>query len=259
MSLRKQLIILTLLSVSLFASAYDAVGHRIIADIAYQNLTKKAKKQCDKVLGVHGMIYLATWADEIKSDKKYDYSYQWHYQNLKDSMSVEDLKYLMDHPTVDGEHLFYGLNQMEDRLRKNPNDAEALKFLVHFVGDLHQPMHLGRAEDLGGNRVKETWFGRNTNLHAIWDGSLTESKNMSYTEYSHYLQDKFAPQKHTIKTYTLFQSVQRAYEVRSDIYAYELVKPNSNYDYIYHFSADLDEMLYRGGIQLANILNDLFK
>ncbi|MGB4578069.1 MAG: S1/P1 nuclease [Paludibacter sp.] len=258
MKLRKNILTLSLLWITLFASAYDAVGHRIIADIAYQHLTNKARKQCDKVLGKHGIIYQATWADEVRSDKNYDYSYKWHYQNLKDSMTTEDLKQLLENPTAEGEHLFYAINLMTDRLKKNPSDAEALKFLVHFTGDLHQPMHLGRAEDLGGNKVEMNWFGKKTNVHAVWDAQITESKNMSYTEFSVYLQDKFKPRKAEFQKFTVLQSVEAAYLVRNAIYAYDKSDAN-NYHYVYRFAGDLDEMLYRGGIQLANLLNEIYK
>jgi hypothetical protein len=258
MNFKKNILTAVLLCSSLFLWAYDAVGHRIISDIAYQNLTKKAKKQCDKVLGVHGIIYYATWADEVKSDKSYDYSYQWHFQNLKDSLTAEGLKSLLDNPTAEGEHLFYALNQMRDRLKKNPNDAEALKFIVHLVGDLHQPMHLGRLTDLGGNRVSINWFGRQTNIHAVWDGQIIDSKKMSYSEYARYLQDKFDSEKSVYKQYTILNSVEEAYRIRTAIYAYDYTD-TSNYHYIYRFSNDTDEMLYRGGIQLANVLNEIFK
>lgn len=258
MTFKKNIFTLSLLFITVFASAYDAVGHRIIADIAYQNLTKKAKKQCDKVLGVHGIIYQATWADEVRSDKKYDYSYKWHYQNLKDSMTSADLKTLLENPTSEGEHLFYAINLMKDRLKKDANDAEALKFLVHFVGDLHQPMHLGRADDLGGNKVTMNWFGKNTNIHAVWDGQITDSKNMSYSEFSAYLQDKFNPRKAEFQKFSVLQSVEASYAIRSAIYGYDKSNTN-NYHYVYRFANDLDEMLYRGGIQLANILNDIYK
>ncbi|MGB4415237.1 MAG: S1/P1 nuclease [Paludibacter sp.] len=258
MKLRKNILTLSLLWITLFASAYDAVGHRIMADIAYQHLTNKARKQCDKALGKHGIIYQATWADEVRSDKNYDYSYKWHYQNLKDSMTTEDLKQLLENPTAEGEHLFYAINLMTDRLKKNPSDAEALKFLVHFTGDLHQPMHLGRAEDLGGNKVEMNWFGKKTNVHAVWDAQITESKNMSYTEFSVYLQDKFKPRKAEFQKFTVLQSVEAAYLVRNAIYAYDKSDAN-NYHYVYRFAGDLDEMLYRGGIQLANLLNEIYK
>lgn len=258
MKLNRQILSLLLFAIALSASAYDAMGHRIVADIAYNNLTPLAKAQLDKVLGKKGIVYEATWADEVRSDKKYDYSNKWHYQNLADSLSTADLKKLLDNPTAEGEHLFNAIGVMQTRLKKDKNDAEALKFLVHFVGDLHQPMHLGRANDLGGNKVEYNWFGRKSNLHATWDGSIIEMQKMSYSEYSQYLQDKFEPRKENIKKQTVLNSVEAAYKVRSEIYAYDYSDTN-NYHYVYRFGDQLDEMLYRGGIQLANILNAIYK
>lgn len=255
----KVTIILSLaLVLSINTWAWDAVGHRIIGEIAYQHLTKKARTQCDKVLGTRGIVYQATWADEVRSDKEYDYSYKWHYQNLKDSLTTADLENLLANPTSEGEHLFYALNVMKDRLKANKNDGEALKFLVHFVGDLHQPMHLGRLDDLGGNKVSMKWFGKTMNLHSVWDGQITSSKNMSYTEYSNYLDDKYAPQLSEYKDYGILQSIVRAYEIRTKAYNYDDSK-NNNYLYVYTFGNDVDEMLFRAGIQLSNQLNLIFK
>lgn len=258
MQLKRKILTSLFIWITIFASAYDAVGHRIIADIAYKNLTSKARKQCDLVLGTKGLIYQASWADEVRSDKKYDYSYQWHYQNLKDSLTTNDLKALYQNPKTEGDHLFYAIQFMIERLKKDHSDAEALKFLVHFAGDLHQPMHLGRLQDLGGNKVEMNWFGKKTNIHAVWDGQITDSKNMSYTEFSVYLQDKFQTQKKEFQKFTILQSIEAAYKIRNEIYAYDKSDTN-NYHYLYRFSNDLDEMLYRGGIQLANILNEIYK
>jgi hypothetical protein len=258
MKLSKYLIAFCLFVITFTVSAYDAVGHRIIADIAYQNLTEKSRNQLDNLLGKQGIVYEATWADEIRSDKKYDYSYQWHYQNLNDSLSTADIKKLLDQPKTEGEHLFYALDMMRTRLKKDKNDVEALKFLVHFVADLHQPMHLGRSTDLGGNKVDYNWFGKKTNLHAIWDGLLIENQKMSYSEYSKYLQDKFEPRKIEFRKYLILQSAEASYALRNMIYNYDY-SDTSNYHYAYRFADQLDEMLYRGGIQLANILDGLYK
>ena len=257
-SLKVITILFFALTFSLSTWAWDAVGHRIIGEIAYQNLNRKVRKQCDRVLGERGIVYQATWPDEVRSDKQYDYSYKWHYQNLKDGMTKVDLENLLANPLLEGEHLFYAINTMKDRLKKNKNDEEALKFLVHFVGDLHQPMHLGRLDDLGGNKVIMKWFGKETNIHAVWDGQITDSKNMSYTEYSKYLIDKYEPQLKEYKKYSILQSVEKAYEIRTRIYNYDDPK-NSNYLYVYTFGKDVDEMLFRAGIQLANQLNAVFK
>ena len=78
-----------------------------------------------------------------------NYSYQWHYQNLKDSLTTNDLSALFQNPKSEGDHLFYALQMMIERLKKDHSDAEALKFLVHFAGDLHQPMHLGSSSGFG--------------------------------------------------------------------------------------------------------------
>lgn len=258
MNFKKNALILLLCVFSLYTLAYDALGHRIIADIAYRNLTAKAKKQCDKVLGKHGIIYAATWPDEIRSDKQYDYSYKWHYQNLKDSMTLEQLDQLFKNPTAEGEHLFFAIDKMSERLKKDKYDAEALKFLVHFMADLHQPMHLGRADDLGGNKVAVQWFGKSTNLHAVWDGMITEGQKMSYSEYSCFLQDNFEKLKAKKQSESLLQSVNNVYTLRTEIYNYGVNEKN-NYNYIYKFAPGNNEMLYTAGIQLAKRLNELFK
>lgn len=258
MNLLKRIFTLILLCVTVSGFAYDNVGHRIISDIAYQNLSKKARKQTDNVLGVKGIVYESSWADEIRSDNNYKYSYQWHYQNLKDNMTSDDLKRLIDNPNSEGEHLLYAINLMIERLGKDKNDAEALKFLVHFIGDMHQPMHLGRADDLGGNKVSMQWFGRNTNVHAVWDGQITDSKNMSSSEYATYLQNKFDSRKPEFLKYSELQSLSATYEIRNAIYAYDNSKGN-NYQYIYRFSSDLDLLLYRAGLYLAVVLNGIYK
>lgn len=258
MKLNKQLLTLCLLAITFSTYAYDAVGHRIVADIAYQNLTEKARIQLDNLLGKHGIVYEATWADEIRSDKKYAYSYQWHYQDLDDNMTSADIQKLLKNPKSEGEHLFFAIDTLSTRLKKNKADVEALKFLLHFIGDLHQPMHLGRKTDKGGNSVEYNWFGKKTNLHATWDGLLIENQRMSYSEYSRYLQDKFDPRKTEFKKYGLLQSAEASYAVQNLIYSYDY-SDTSNYHYAYFFSDKLDEMLYRGGIQLANILNNIYK
>lgn len=258
MKFSKYLMSLVLMGLTVSASAYDAMGHRIVADIAYQNLTVKARTQLDRLLGTHGIIYASTWADEVRSDKNYAYSYQWHYQDLDDNMSTDDLTKLLAHPKAEGEHLFFALDTLTSRLKKDKGDVEALKFVIHFMGDLHQPMHLGRKNDKGGNSIDFNWFGRKANLHSVWDGAIIESQKMSYSEYSLYLRDKFEPRKAEFLKYDILQSLEAVYAVRNAAYSYDMSDTN-NYHYIYFFATKADEMLYRGGIQLARLLNSIYK
>lgn len=236
------------------AFSYDQIGHRAVASIAQDNLKPAVKKTIDKVLGPNGIIYGSTWADEIRSDEKYKATYPLHYQNLSDNLSDAQIIDLWEHPTQDGEHLFYAIQNLRDKLKKDPMDAESLKLLIHFMGDLHQPLHLGRLEDLGGNKVKTNWFGDEINIHHLWDSELIDSKGMSYSELAHYLKDKFSGT--TIKT-GLKSSILISYALRTEIYAYDYTQRN-NYKYIYLFNEKLDERLYRGGLELGEILNEIY-
>lgn len=237
--------------------AYDALGHRIVADIAYNNLKCGARHKLDKMLEKHGIIYSAIWADDIRSDEKYSYSYNWHFQNLKDGMTKDELNVLLNNPKSEGEHLFYALDSLSKNLKSNKNNMEALKFVVHFTADLFQPMHLGRLADRGGNDVMIKWFGRDIRLHQLWDTQMLEGQKFSYTEYSRYLQDKFAKQKKTIKNQSRTDAIWETYLLRNKIYAYDYTNLRA-YNYTYQFNEDLDRQLYRAGIYLAKILNEIY-
>ncbi len=256
--LKKSVLFSTFVILLIFpASAWDVTGHRVITDIAYKNLTCKARRSVDKILGKKGIIFESSWADGVRNEKGYEYSYPWHYQNLRDSITTSELQYLLNNPQAEGDHLFYAINLMRERLKTNRNDAEALKFLLHFVGDLHQPMHLGRADDRGGNGVMLTWFGSQVNLHALWDSYLMDRQKLSYTEMSEMLQKKYKAERKKYKTETIENSVIAAYELRSQLYATDM-KTTGNYLYAHIFTAQHNEMLYRAGMQLARILNEIY-
>lgn len=256
--MRHYLLLLFALLLSLNSLAYDAFGHRVIADIAYAHLTKKARKQVNATLGDRGIVYASAWADEIRSDSAYSYSYQWHFQNLKDGLTTAEIQTLWENPKLEGLHLFYALDSLTKELKKERTNQETLRFIVHFMGDCMQPMHLGRAEDLGGNRVSITWFGRNTNIHTLWDRYLFESRQYSYSEYSRYLQDKYKGEKRFARM-TLLESIQRCYQIREKIYAYHESGKSNNYHYLFHFNPYLDECVYMAGIQLAHLLNTVYR
>lgn len=262
--MRKVFLILFVSLFSLGTYAWDAVGHRIVADIAYHNLHKKARKQVDNVLGVHGMIYTASWADEIKSDTIYPTSSAWHFQNLNPGLTHADIDSLYSHKLAEGEHLFYALDSLTTVLKNDKGNVDALKFIVHLVGDEFQPMHMGHAEDLGGNRVRLTWFGQKTNLHSLWDRWLIDYTQYKYSEFSAYLQDKYAAQKETISKMTDLECLYRTYDAVTAVYAYQATLsdplPRSyEYKYYYNMKAIQEYQLYAAGIRLAVLLNEIYK
>ncbi len=233
-------------------------GHRIIAQIAYDNLNKQTQKQVDDILGKHGMVYIANWADEIKSDTIFPNSHDWHYQDIEGDMSEKDVLAMLKKYPQEGGNLFKAMDSLTNVLKSNKNDTVALKFLVHLYGDRFCPMHMGYLSDAGGNKVSCKWMGQSTNLHAIWDTKLIESQGYSYTEYAEFLQNKFAHIKKDIQRQSKEDLLKQSYLITRKIYAYQSQWDGNTYHYIYYFVDDMEKQLYKAGIVLSEFLNQIY-
>ena len=245
---------------SIPAFSWGQEGHRIIAQIAYENLNCRARKKVDKILGNHGMIYWANWPDEIKSDTIYAASIRdgWHFQDLDGGMSDSAVvATLTDYPK-EGGNLFRALDSITAVLQNKQGNEHTLRFLVHLVGDWYCPMHTAHLDDKGGNQVKMKWFGRDTNLHAVWDSKIIESQGYSYTEYAAKLQREYGHQRKAICRMSKEELLLRNYHFTSDIYAYQQTWDGNAYHYIYRWHIPMEEQLYIAGIRLARILNEIY-
>ena len=247
-----------LLAIALNTFAWGPKGHRIVAQVAYDNLDNKARKHVDKVLGTHGMIYLSTWPDEIKSDTIYPTSFTCHYQDLAGGMTdAEVVATLTDYPQEGGD-LFMALDSLEAVLSRQPNNHDALVFYLHMMADRFCPMHVAHLDDKGGNAVKMKWFGQNTNLHSVWDSKLVENKGFSYTEYANYLHDVYGKQYKEILRMTDSETLLYTYHLTSDLYTYQSTWSGNAYHYAYQWTSAMEYQLYMAGIKLAQSLNDIF-
>ena len=255
---RTVFIFLAVIAMADSAMAWDVVGHRVIAEVAYRHLNHKARKQVDKVLGTRGIVYYASWADEIKSDTIYPDSYGWHFQNLKSGLSHEQLDSLYHNKLAEGEHLFYALEKQIEIARADKSQADALKFIVHLVGDSFQPMHVGHPDDKGGNKVQCEWFKRTTNLHSIWDGKLIAYTTFSYTEYADFLVNRYGTMRKQIMAMTDEECIYQTYKLQNEVYKYQNEGDTNSYHYAYRFRTSLDIQLYTAGIRLAKLLNEIY-
>jgi hypothetical protein len=177
-------------------------GHRVIADVAANHLNTAARRQIRDLLGNDDLASISTWADEIKNDRRETYS--WHFVDIPWNANAFS-------GTRDCSHPYALLAQIQDRhdcvvdkilefqrVLSDHNASrsernEALKFLVHFVADLHQPMHaVGEAR--GGNDIHVSEFGRTEcggrpcNLHFLWDIGLIEHARRSELEYAAHIE-----------------------------------------------------------------------
>jgi hypothetical protein len=158
------------------AHAWGTQGHQVIASLAHAQLTAKAKTEVDRLLALEPGATLAsisTWADETRNKT----TAPWHYVNFpRDTCTYDPARGCPDDQCVVG-----AIDKQLAILASNASDEKrlvALKYVVHLVADVHQPLHAGYADDRGGNTYQIQAFGRGTNLHSLWDTGLIENTGL---------------------------------------------------------------------------------
>jgi hypothetical protein len=244
-------------SVSTYATNdWGKTGHRVTGEIAEKYLSKKAKKELSKLLDGFSLAFVSNYGDEIKSDSKYRKYSPWHYVNFPFDSTYET------HPKSDKGDLIVAINTCIEVL-KNENSSKEdkvfhLKMLVHFMGDLHQPMHVGLAEDRGGNDFQVRWFNQGTNLHSVWDTKMIESYGMSYSEMAANEKSLSKQQVSEIQRGTILDWMYESRALCKDIYKGAEIGEKLSYKYSYDYMNTVRTQLQKSGIRLASILNDIF-
>lgn len=263
MKLFKKIIIFTAMCYLPFtSSAWGIIGHRVVGEIADSYLTKKTKKAIAAILGNESVAMASNWPDFIKSDPNYRYLNNWHYVNLKSDLTFDEVNNFLTADTATD--AYTKINFLVNEMKTNtllPNETKVMyiRLLIHIIGDIHQPMHLGKPDDRGGNAVKLKWFDEPTNLHAVWDEKLVEFQELSYTEYAKAINFTTKEQRNSWKQQSLVQWIYDTYTLTGKVYAESM--PDSRLDYLYNFKflAPMNDQLLKGGFHLATVLNDIFK
>jgi hypothetical protein len=242
-------------------SGWSMIGHRIVGQIAENHLTGKARKAVLNILGTESIAMASNWGDLIKSDASYDSLYNWHFVNLPAGLSQGQVFSYLE---TEKEPNVYNKSLEMIRILKGKQGSVdqkkfALRMLIHMVGDLNQPMHTAHKEDLGANKIYVTWFGAKSNLHKVWDDELIDYQKLSYTEFADAIDFPTKQELVLWKTKSLKDYVYGSYEVCTKIY--DTTKPEAKLSYRYNFDYvdTLNKQLLKGGICLANVLNDTFK
>jgi len=134
-----------------------------------------------------------------------------------------------------------------------------LRLLIHIVGDVHQPMHVSREEDQGGNKIYVMWFNQKANLHSIWDSNLIEDQKLSYTEYTKAINYTTASQRAVMQKQPVSHWIYDSYIIAQKLYK-EINQPEQklSYRYIYDHIQIANDQLLKGGVHLAGLLNQIF-
>jgi hypothetical protein len=255
-------VIMTLAAQQSFA--WGKTGHRIVAEIAQRHLTKKAKQGISELFGVEPMAFWANWPDLILSDTthQYDGSDKWHYVDLPGNIGRDE--FVQDLKNLKGETLYTQIPvliaQLKDKSLPIEKRQTALKFLVHFIGDLHQPLHVGRDDgSQGGNKIQLNFFKKPTNLHTLWDSGLIDNNLYSYTEYATVLDVKNKDEQKAIQQSSLEDWFYESHVEADKIYEQSPANADLSYKYVFIFQDDINNQLLKGGLRLAEVLNETFK
>ena len=238
-----------------FVFAWGKTGHRITGEIADTYLTEKTKLEIQKILSDPSLAVASTWADEMRSNPDFRKYNAWHYANMP-----INIKYAQSKKSSKGD-IVQAIKQCKVKLQsaETPTEEKAfyLRFLVHLVGDIHQPLHVGKGEDRGGNDVKVKFFWEKSNLHRVWDSGIIEGKELSFSEITNELdradkEDIERWQKGTVVDWAV-----DAQSLHPQVYAFEDAD-KLGYEYSYQNWPLVQQQLLKGGLRLAAVLNEVF-
>lgn len=251
----KKLSLLTLfILVSSLAFAWGPTGHRVTGMVASKYLNKKAQRELKRVLNGHSIAMVSTWMDEVRSDSTYDYMGDWHWVTIPDGQTYDQAE---KNPKGD---IIVTLERVIAELKKGNLDpakeAEYVKILIHLVGDIHQPLHVGGGSDRGGNDVKVMWFRVDSNLHRVWDSDMIDDTKLSYTELAESLLEPEAATMKKWQSASVRDWANESKDMRREVYDYD--RTRLGYEYSYQKFHLVRTRLLQAGVRLAAILNDIY-
>jgi hypothetical protein len=246
---------LTLLALAFASSAYawGAEGHQVIAGLAAAQLNPKAKSEVGRLLAQEPgetLVSISTWADEHRNPS----TGAWHYVNFpRDSCSYDPQRDCPDDKCVVG-----AIGRQLAVLASDASDEQrlkALKYVVHLVADVHQPLHAGYYDDKGGNRYQLQAFMRGTNLHALWDSGLIRNLNEDTDALTARLSRTKAPgaAADTVPAHV----AEEACRIVGSPGFYPARRIGG--DYIERFTPVMEQRLVLAGARLAGLLNNAFR
>ena len=248
-------LMLFIFSAIIYANVFGwgQTGHRVTGQIAYNHLSKKVRNQINNILGGQSLAMVSNFMDEIKSDPQYDSLQSWHYCTIPDGKEYAGAPEEGDVIQAITSYI---------RLLKSGNlssdeEAFSLKCLVHLIGDIHQPLHVGNGTDRGGNDVRVTYFWNSSNLHRVWDTGIIDGQNLSFTEYVEWIDTPTKEQVKQWKSDDVMVWVEESISYRVQIYDLPENK-KINYRYNYDNISAVNSRLLKAGIRLAGVLEDIY-
>jgi hypothetical protein len=232
------------------ASAWGPTGHRVVGRLAEAQLSATARRAVEDLLAPDSLAESATWSDDIRPDPASAPFENWHWVNIDDGavLSLEP-----------GNHQGELLRQLEaqqailcDRARSREERRDAVRWLAHLIGDMHQPLHIGRASDRGGNGVVVLWQNQPSNLHEVWDDKMIETTRLSFTEFVEFLDPVPAADVAAWKAGSFLDWARESHALRAS--AYDIGDGRLGYKYSWTHLPTVRKRLQQAGVRLASTL-----
>ena len=240
---------------ALTAYPWGQKGHDTVAYIAECHLSPEAKAAAEELLDGRSIVYYANWLDNASNTPEYSFSKTWHYKNIDEDETFETAKINEKGDIVTA--LEKQIAVLRDTTLSKEERSLALKMTVHLLGDIHQPMHLGHASDLGGNRWEVRYFKNPTNLHSVWDSKILESAHKwSYSEWQQQIDRADTAQTAEILSLSTPQEwAKETYMISKEVYEKTPQDFNIEYNYIAEWTPLIEQQFLKGGLRLAEVLN----
>ncbi|MFT6067812.1 MAG: hypothetical protein ACJAT2_001155 [Bacteriovoracaceae bacterium] len=274
----KSIIVLGAMLLSTASFAWGPTGHRIVGQIAENHLKLLTKRRVKKLLDGESLARVSNWPDKIKSDPdNFGHTYSWHYTDWADT-TIEYNR--TDNSGSLVASIESNLSTLKNEKATKAERAFALKFLVHLVGDIHQPLHVGNGLDRGGNRCRVVYQGEETNLHNLWDEKLIEFTRLSFTEYSKFIDIKSKKENRDLNDGSPLSWAKESADLRPSLYPEEVNQvvakngatlrnycnkdlnlpvdqlPKLGYTYGYKLIPLMEKRMLQAGLRLAKLIND---
>jgi len=240
--------------------SWGSVGHKTVATIAENHLTPIAKSSVKALLGNQSITDIASWADEVRNTPQYKQTGPWHYADLPLGYTYD--QFATEVRKQGAGNVYGAILHCEEELKSNATPPEekaiALKFLVHFIGDCHQPMHVSRAEDKGGNSIQVVFNGKNMNLHSLWDSGLISREGKTFDQMARDYDTATPAEIAKWQSTDPMQWLWESYQFSTKIYA-DVEKNNQLDDAYYQANIPIvQQRIEMAGIRLAGELNKIF-
>ncbi|WP_374765193.1 S1/P1 nuclease [Yunchengibacter salinarum] len=237
--------------------AWGQTGHRVTGAIAAHYLSAESRAALERLLGPETLAEASTWADEMRSKQTPFWQEEagpYHYVTVPDGKRYEDVG-----PPPEGDALTALARFRETLLSATASREDrqlALRFAIHIIGDLHQPLHVGNGTDRGGNDVELDFFWDDSNLHRVWDSGMIGKEGLSYSEWTAWLTAKITDQDlDAWSTPDPMVWVRESAEIRPEVYP---ESDDLSWQYKFQHIKTVKQRLSRAGVRMAAWLNTVF-